>query len=133
MGGNLALVSALEGTPYAVDMKDAILLLEDVREAPYRIDRMLRQLELAGRLDGLRGAILGQFTRAFDRESDRREEDPRFQVDGVLAQYFEHRGIPVIANFPVGHHEMNATLPIGDWVEVDADEKVVRVLGGVAR
>lgn len=125
--GNLSMLSALEGTPYAIDTRDAILLLEDVREAPYRIDRMLRQLHLAGKLATLRGAILGQFTRAYDREDETRTPDPRYTVDGVLRQYFEPLGIPVLMNYPIGHHPMNATLPLGGEVEVDADSAVVRV------
>lgn len=127
-GGNLSMISALEGTPYAIDTRNAILLVEDVREAPYRIDRMLRQLELAGKLHTLRGAVLGQFTRNYDREEDQMTEDPRFSVDGVLKQYFEPLGIPVLMNFPIGHHRMNASLPLGAMVEVDADEGVLRVL-----
>lgn len=126
-GGNLSLISALEGTPYAVDTRDAILLLEDTREAPYRIDRMLRQLQLAGKLEQLRGAVLGQFTRNYSRE-DQETEDPRYSVDGVLRQYFEPLGIPVLMNFPVGHHAMNASLPIGGQVEIDAGKGVLRVL-----
>lgn len=127
VGGNLSLVSALEGTPYAFDTKDAILLIEDTREAPYRVDRMLRQLQLAGKLATLRGAILGQFTRNYDREDETRDADPRYTVDGVLRQYFEHAGIPVLMNYPIGHYPMNATLPLGGEVEVDADAGVVRV------
>lgn len=127
-GGNLSMISALEGTPYAIDTRDAILLVEDVREAPYRIDRMLRQLKLAGKLDTLRGAVLGQFTRNYDREEDQMTEDPRFTVDGVLKQYFEPLGIPVLMNFPIGHHRMNASLPLGAMVEVDAEEGVLRIL-----
>ncbi len=127
-GGNLSMISALEGTPYAIDTRDAILLIEDVREAPYRIDRMLRQLKLAGKLDTLRGAVLGQFTRNYDREEDQLTDDPRFTVDGVLKQYFEPLGIPVLMHFPVGHHPMNAALPLGAMVEVDADKGVLRVL-----
>ena len=84
-GGNLSMISALEGTPFAVDTRDAILLLEDTREAPYRIDRMLKQLQLAGKLETLRGAVLGQFTRNYDREEDQMTEDPRFTVDGGAA------------------------------------------------
>jgi muramoyltetrapeptide carboxypeptidase len=127
-GGNLSLVAALEGTPYSIDTRDAILLIEDVHEAPYRIDRMLCQLRLAGKLDTLRGAVLGQFTRTRDRDDEPRPTDPRFMVDGVLRQYFEPLGIPVLMNFPVGHHKMNAGLPIGGMVEIDADEGVLRVL-----
>jgi len=125
-GGNLSLISALEGTPYAIDTQDAILLVEDVREAPYRVDRMLRQLKLAGKLDHLRGAVVGQFTRSFERE-DTRSDDPRYTMEGVLRQYFEPLGIPVLLNFPVGHHKENCTLPLGGEVEIDADAGTLRV------
>jgi muramoyltetrapeptide carboxypeptidase len=128
VGGNLSMLSALEGTPYALDTRGAILLIEDVREAPYRVDRMLRQLQLAGKLAILRGAVLGQFTLNYDREDDQQTPDPRFTVDGVLHHYFAEAGIPVLTNFPVGHHEFNVTLPLGGLVEVDADAGVLRVL-----
>jgi muramoyltetrapeptide carboxypeptidase len=129
VGGNLSLISALEGTPFSIDTRGAILLIEDLREAPYRVDRMLRQLQLAGKLKQLRGAILGQFTLNYDREDDAKKDDPRYTVDGVLRQYFAGAGIPVVMNFPVGHHEFNATLPLGANVEVDADAVSVRILG----
>jgi muramoyltetrapeptide carboxypeptidase len=128
VGGNLSLVVALEGTPYAIETDGAILLLEDTREAPYRVDRMLRQLELAGRLDHLAGVVLGQFTDNYDREADQQTTDPRFEVDGVLRQYFAARGIPVLMNYPIGHHPMNATVPLGAEVEVDADTATLTVL-----
>ena len=127
-GGNLSMISALEGTPFAIDTRDAILLIEDVREAPYRIDRMLSQLQLAGKLQTLRGAVLGQFTRNYDREEDQMTEDPRFTVEGVLKQYFKPLKIPVLMNCPVGHHGYNASLPLGAMVEVDADKGMLRVL-----
>lgn len=130
-GGNLSLVAALEGTPYAVDTQDAILLVEDVSEAPYRIDRMLRQLQLAGKLEGLRGAILGQFTKTEERERNK-VDNPRFSAEGVLRQYFEPLGIPVLMNFPIGHHEMNCTLPLGGEVEIDADHGTLTVIGNPA-
>jgi muramoyltetrapeptide carboxypeptidase len=127
VGGNLSLISALEGTPYAIETQGAILLLEDVNEAPYRIDRMLRQLKLAGKLDEIRGAVLGQFTTEYVRE-DKLTDDARFDTTGVLRQYFENAGIPVLANYPVGHTPMNATLPLGAQVEIDADSRTLRVL-----
>jgi len=128
VGGNLSLISALEGTPYAIDTRDAILLIEDVREAPYRIDRMLRQLQLAGKLAGLRGAVLGQFTRNYDREDESPRDDPRWTVDGVLRQYFADAGIPVLVSFPIGHVPRNLTLPLGGQVEIDADRLTLTVL-----
>ena len=126
-GGNLSLVAALEGTPFALDTQDAILLLEDVGEAPYRIDRMLRQLELAGKLAGLRGAVLGQFTKTELREEDT-VDDSRYSANGVLQQYFEPLGVPVLYNFPIGHHKKNCTLPLGGEVEIDAQRRTLRVL-----
>lgn len=128
-GGNLSLISALEGTPFAIDTRDAILMIEDTREAPYRIDRMLRQLQLAGKLATIRGAVLGQFTRNYSRE-DQITEDPRYSIEGVLRQYFEPLGVPVLMNFPVGHHPMNASLPMGGEVEVNAHRGTLRILGG---
>ena len=88
---------------------------------------MLRQLQLAGKLASLRGAILGQFTQNFRRE-DAETDDPRYSVEGVLRQYFEPLGIPVLMNFPVGHHPMNATLPLGGQVEVDAGRCRLKIL-----
>jgi muramoyltetrapeptide carboxypeptidase len=127
IGGNLSLISALEGTPYAIDCEDAILLIEDVNEAPYRIDRMLQQLKLAGKLKQIKGAVLGQFTEDFVRE-DKLTDDKRFDVTGVLTQYFADAGIPVLVNFPIGHHKQNATVPLGAQVEIDSDAKTLRIL-----
>jgi muramoyltetrapeptide carboxypeptidase len=127
VGGNLSLISALEGTPYAIDCDGAILLIEDVNEAPYRIDRMLAQLKLAGKLKQIRGAVLGQFTTEFVRE-DQLTDDERFDTGGVLAQYFEDAGIPVLLNYPIGHHDQNATVPLGAQVEIDADRRTLRIL-----
>ncbi|QEG33663.1 S66 peptidase family protein [Bythopirellula goksoeyrii] len=127
-GGNLSLIAALEGTPYGIDTQDAILLIEDIGEAPYRIDRMLQQLKLTGKLNQIRGAILGQFTKTEEREENE-IEDPRFSAEGVLRQYFEPLGIPVLMNFPIGHHEMNCTLPLGGEVEIDANKGTLTVMG----
>lgn len=127
VGGNLSLISALEGTPYAVDTQDAILMIEDVNEAPYRIDRMLQQLKLAGKLDQIKGAVLGKFTEDFVRE-DKLTDDKRFDASGVLRQYFEELGVPVLVNYPIGHHRQNCTVPLGGEVEIDAEAKTLKIL-----
>jgi muramoyltetrapeptide carboxypeptidase len=127
VGGNLSLISALEGTPYAIDTDGAILVIEDVNEAPYRIDRMIQQLKLAGKLDHIKGAVLGKFTEDFVRE-DKLTDDQRFDTTGVLRQYFEDLGVPVLVNFPIGHYPQNCTVPLGGEVEVDADAKTLRIL-----
>jgi muramoyltetrapeptide carboxypeptidase len=127
VGGNLSLISALEGTPYAIDTQDAILMIEDVNEAPYRIDRMIQQLKLAGKLDQLNGAVLGKFTEDFVRE-DKLTDDKRYDTTGVLRQYFENLGVPVLVNFPIGHYPQNCTVPLGGEVEIDADAKTLKIL-----
>ncbi len=123
VGGNFSLVAATMGTPYEVQTKGNILFVEDVREAPYRVDRFLSTLKLAGKLDELNGVILGKFTR-----TEKEGEDPsEFSVQDVFEQYFTDRGIPVIYDFPVGHFKQNATLPIGALFELEAGEEGCKV------
>lgn len=124
IGGNLSVVDSLMGSPYEIDTDDKILFLEDVGEAPYRVDRMLNTLRLAGKFDHVAGIILGAFTA--------REEEPTWNedasMDDVLNHYFAHLDVPVLAHFPVGHVRYNSTLPIGVPVELDASKQVLRVL-----
>ncbi|MBX3730091.1 MAG: LD-carboxypeptidase [Candidatus Sumerlaeia bacterium] len=122
-GGNLSLIAALMGTPYEIDTRGALLFIEDVREAPYRIDRMLSTLALAGKLAEVNGVILGVFHRC-------EPEDPEdsLSLDQVLADYFAELGVPVVKNFPVGHVRDNATLPVGAMAELDATAGTLRVL-----
>ncbi len=120
-GGNLALVAALIGTPYAASLDGAILLLEDVGEAVYRIDRMLRQLRLAGALRGLRGIVFGAFT-------DRGDEADALPLDDVLQETADALAVPCIAGAPIGHIDDQWTLPLGAMAELDADARRVSVL-----
>ncbi len=123
VGGNLALVVALMGTPYEIDTNDNILLLEDINEQPYRIDRCLSQLKLAGKLDTLAGVLLGQFTNC-----EAQPDDKSLTLDELFQGYFGELDIPVLQNFPTGHCRDNATLPLNVEVEMDADAKKVKVL-----
>lgn len=128
IGGNLSLVAATMGTSYEIDTAGRVLFLEDVNEAPYRIDRMLSQLKLAGKLDKPAAVILGQFTGA---ESNKNESG--LTVDEVFTDYFGSAPYPVIKNFPTGHSPNNATLPIGAMYEVDGDKPCVRLLENPVR
>jgi len=123
VGGNLTLVGSVLGTPYEIDTAGNILLLEDIGEQPYRVDRLLSQLRLAGKLDVLNGVVLGQFTDCAD-EPDR----PSLTLDEVFGDYFSDLGIPVLENFPTGHTADNATLPLGVTVKLDADGKQLTIL-----
>lgn len=128
-GGNLSLVAALMGTPYEVQTEGRILFLEDVAEEPYRVDRMLSTLKLAGKLDAPAAVLLGRFTRG---EPDEPERSLSFVE--VFDDYFTDAPYPVIANFAAGHGErgdkrsLNTSLPFGVMAEVDADTLRVRVL-----
>ncbi|MEM8864837.1 MAG: LD-carboxypeptidase [Planctomycetota bacterium] len=122
IGGNLSLVAALIGTPYEAETSGKVLFLEDVNEEPYRIDRMLSQLKLSGQLDACAAVLLGQFSRC-EAKSDR-----GLSLAQVFDDYFADAPYPVVANFPAGHVRLNATLPLGCRVRVDADELLISVL-----
>lgn len=122
-GGNLTLIASLTGTEYQLDTKGKVLFLEDVREAPYRIDRMLRQMKLTGQLDSPAAIVLGKFRKC---ESD--DDDPTFSLDEVFLDYFGDVSYPVINQFPAGHVRQNATLPFGIRVKVDSNPPSLRVL-----
>jgi muramoyltetrapeptide carboxypeptidase len=116
-GGNLALVSALVGTPYAWDFDGAILILEDVSEHVYRIDRMLTQLRLSGALDRVAGIAFGGFTDIPDDAAN--AERP---LERALREVAEHVGVPCVMNFPIGHVPDHVTLPLGAIAELNADD-----------
>lgn len=109
IGGNLTLICATLGTPYAIEPQGKILIIEDTGERPYRIDRYLSQLRLAGVLDQLAGVVAGDFT------------DAQPDADRVIAEYIRPIGIPAISGFPIGHEAENLTLPLGASARLDAD------------
>lgn len=107
VGGNLAMVASLMGTPWAPMAKGAILFLEDVGEKPYRVDRMLMQLELSGVLADAAGIAFGRFSGCEN------PADPSQKVDDVLATFAKRTGKPAVAGLPFGHDGENRTLPVG--------------------
>lgn len=122
VGGNLALLAALVGTPYAPDYTDAILVIEDVGEATYRIDRMLKQLELSGALGRIAGIAFGHFTRGSDPD-----DGSSCRLDDVLIEAADVAGVPAVAGIPLGHIDDQWTIPLGANAELDADTCTLRV------
>jgi muramoyltetrapeptide carboxypeptidase len=122
-GGNLALLASLCGTPFAPSLAGAIVVLEDINEAVYRIDRMLRQLLLSGALDASAAIAFGHCT-ACTEESD----DGARSLDEVLAETAGILGIPCLAGIPVGHIAEQWTLPLGAIAELDVDARSLNVL-----
>ena len=126
VGGNLAILCGLTGTAYAPDYQDAIVVMEDVNEAVYRIDRMLTQLRLTGALGACAGIVFGQFT---DIPRDAPEESLGARtLDDVLAEVASALGVPCIAGAPIGHVGDQWTLPLGAEAELDADARTLRIL-----
>jgi muramoyltetrapeptide carboxypeptidase len=123
VGGNLALLASLVGTPYAPDYTGAILVVEDVGEANYRVDRMLRQLELSGAFGKLAGIAFGHFTEG----SDPTDVAARL-LDDVLHEAVKFAGGPALAGIPMGHIADQWTIPLGAIAELDADARTLHVV-----
>ncbi|MEH3106270.1 MAG: LD-carboxypeptidase [Sphingomonas fennica] len=123
LGGNLTVLSALAGTAYLPRFDGAILFLEDVEEAEYRIDRMLTQLALAGVLGKAAGVVFGQCTGC---------KGPGgyggFPVSEVLRQHLEPLGVPAFQGGFFGHIANQWSLPVGVRAEMDADEGTLTIL-----
>lgn len=109
-GGCLSLVASLTGTDFAAHCDGAILFLEDVGEAPYRIDRMLIQLRNAGAFRRLRGLVFGKMTNCTDPHNDLRD---------VLRDIFREAPFPVALDLDCGHGAVNLPLPLGAIAEID--------------
>ena len=117
---NLTVATHLLGTPHLPSLEGAILILEDVGEAPYRIERMLTHWRLSGALRPLAGLGFGSFEGC--DEADSRASEPaerRFSVEQVLQERSLDLGIPVVARLPVGHTPGNAALPLGVRARLD--------------
>ena len=120
-GGCLSLVAASLGTSYEVRTEGKILFLEDTGEPPYRIDRMITHLRLAGKLDSAAGLLLGHF-------SERGEQGRDYSIGDVLRDVLSGLNIPILANFPAGHIGDNWPLPLGVKTRLDADARTLHLL-----
>jgi muramoyltetrapeptide carboxypeptidase len=116
LGGNIEVLTRLVGTPFEPDFSDAILFLEEVNEPPYRLDRLLTHLELAGVFDRIVGIVIGELC-GCDRTTDGEVESPT--SDDVVAERLGRLEIPVALNGSFGHGKRNLALPYGTIVELD--------------
>ncbi|WP_414620637.1 S66 peptidase family protein [Calothrix sp. CCY 0018] len=117
---NLTVATHLLGTPMQPELDGVILAIEDVGEAPYRIDRMLTQWRMSGALSKIVGVAVGSFTNC-----EVPANIPSFSVDEVLRDRLGDLGIPVVSDLPFGHQAPNAALPVGVTVTLDASEGVL--------
>jgi muramoyltetrapeptide carboxypeptidase len=108
VGGNLSMICSSIGTAFEINMKNSILLLEDIDEYPYAIDRMLTQLLYGKKLDSCRGIILGSF-----KGCDLPDYSRSLSLKEIILDRLEVLDIPIITGFPFGHSYPNMTIPIG--------------------
>ena len=123
VGGSLSLVSAMIGTPYEIDFTDKLVLLEDVEEAPYRIDRMLTQLADVESFTKAKGIIFGVC-----KGCDRKRTTENFTLREVIMDRISPLGIPAVYGMSFGHIPQNSTLPIGVEASFNAYEKQLRLV-----
>lgn len=124
LGGNLSLLASTLGTPHQPDLTGAILLVEDVGEQPYRVDRMLTHLRRSGALDGVAGIAVGQFTDCADAWP--------VSVADVLADRLLGLGLPVLGGLPVGHGVQHTAVPLGTPAVLDADAGTLTIAPATA-
>jgi len=109
--GNLTVLTHLIGTKHLPDLKRSILIIEDIGEEPYRIDRMLTHLRLAGILQQLSGLGFGSFTNCdIDQNNDKKKS---FELFEIFKDRTKDLQIPIVSNLPIGHGLGNASLPVG--------------------
>ena len=128
IGGNLTLMSALLGTPYLPKFDNAILFLEDVGEAIYRVDRMLTQLKLSGHLQKVSGIVFGHFTGV--------KPNPglgNFALMDILKQHCEPLGVPCYFGAMIGHVDQQSTVPVGGKARMDASKGVLELTEAAVR
>lgn len=123
LGGNLSLICTLVGTPYLPDFTDAILLLEDVGEEPYKIDRKLMQLKLSGILHRVGGIVLGDFESCVPID-----DVPSLTINQIIRDLTSDLNIPIVAGLPYGHIDVKYTLPIGARASLNADDGYIEIL-----
>jgi muramoyltetrapeptide carboxypeptidase len=123
IGGNLTLVSSLVGTPYDISYDDKLVFLEDIGEKPYRIDRMITQMSLAGKFDKVKGIILGVFLNC-----EAKEGESSLSLKDMLIDRFQYLNIPVIYGMSFGHIDNQFTLPLGIKARLNTIEKSITLL-----
>jgi muramoyltetrapeptide carboxypeptidase len=119
LAANLTVATHLLGTRHLPDLRGAILVLEDVAEAPYRLERMLTHWRLCGALQQLSGIGFGNFRDCVDHDRSDQPSHHYFSAEQVLHERTADLGIPVVAQLPIGHLPGNGALPLGSLARLD--------------
>ena len=126
VGGCLSIITTSIGTPYEIKTEGKILFLEDQGEPPYRLDRMLTHLHLAGKLQSIAGVLLGSFLDCEPTKGDYNSSD-------TLRDILTKLNVPVMANFPAGHGSENWAIPFGPKVRMDTNARTIEFLEAAVR
>jgi muramoyltetrapeptide carboxypeptidase len=129
IGGNFSLLASLMGTPYLPNLRKAILVLEDVDEAPHRVDRMFAQLRHAGVLRTIAGLVLGKFTDCVPSDPSK----PHLAIEQVLQEIVSSVQCPVLSNLQYGHIAKKLTIPWGVRATVDTRTTTLSISEGAVR
>ncbi len=119
VGGNLSLIYSLSGTAFDLNTKNAILFIEDVEEANYAIDRMLLNLQQSGKLQEIKGLIVGDFLNC--------KQGSDLPLNEIISKYFGNLNIPIVYGIPVGHDTKNLSLVMGSRVMISVDDKTASI------
>lgn len=125
VGGNLSLLVSTLGTPYEIDTKDKLVLIEDIGEVPYKVDSMLNQLTLAGKLADASGVIIGDFKDAAPKDG------ASLTLDDVFKHYLGNFHGPVMRGFKIGHCLPHFAVPLGTEATLDTEKKQLTIMPGV--
>ncbi len=126
VGGNLSLLANGIGTKFEVETKGKLLLIEDVGEEPYRVDGMLNQLRMAGKLADAAGIVIGDFS-----DAEPKKRDVSLSLDDVFGHYLGNLGTPVVKGFQIGHCQPHFAVPLGVDAKLDGDNRTLTILPGV--
>jgi muramoyltetrapeptide carboxypeptidase len=126
VGGNLSLVVGLMGTKWEIDTTDNILFLEEVNEEPFRVDRMMTQLAISGKLGACAGVALGRFTKC-EAPARGGELGLSLSLEQVIRGILEPLGIPTLYGLSIGHIRSKLTIPVGGLATLDADAKTLTI------
>jgi muramoyltetrapeptide carboxypeptidase len=124
LGGNLSMLVSLLGTEYLPAIENKILILEEINEAPYRIDRMLNQLRLSGAIQKIRGVVLGSFVDCYEVDQYKKS----LTLNEVIDDYFGKLKKPVIYNFKHGHITDNITVAFGIRYRINTEESSIEMI-----
>jgi muramoyltetrapeptide carboxypeptidase len=125
IGGNLSLLASTIGTPFEIDTKGKLLLIEDINEEPRAVDRMLNQLQMAGKFADAAGLIIGDFNNCVPQRG------LSLDLDEVLEHYIRLAKKPALRGFVIGHCSPNISVPLGVEAEMDATNKKLTIGSGV--